>query len=69
LDLRIKNKEWDIKMEQIVLEKVKQDKKKKKKRSLSNEDFALILFGLSVAFISFLLILFFGQNMTLAWIM
>ena len=57
-------------MEQVLLESKKQDhKRKKKKKSLSSEDFAIFLFGLSVAIISFLLILFFGENMTLAWIL
>jgi hypothetical protein len=56
-------------MGQVLLEIKKQEKKrKKKKKSLSSEDFAIFLFGLSVALISFLLILFFGESMTLAWI-
>lgn len=55
-------------MEQVLLEKEKKEYKKKK-RSLSSEDFTLFILGLSVAVISLLLILFFGQNMTLAWIM
>jgi hypothetical protein len=57
-------------MEQVLVEKEKQEyKKKKKKMSLSSDDFALLILGISVALISFLLILFFGQNMTLAWMM